>query len=77
MTNKVTLPADRSWVAVADGTQGAWVTGAAQVFIGATAPTADSAFHNLPADGITVNSPAKMWARSPSTYAAVITVSNW
>lgn len=77
MTAPVLLPKDGTWVAITDGTNGAWITGNALVYIGTTAPDATSKGHPMPADGLTVNAPAKAYAKSASSSAGSILVSKW
>lgn len=77
MTTPTILPADGTWVKATDGTNGAWITGAADVYIGTTAPTASSFGHPLPADGLTVTAPAVVYLRRQGSAAARVLISNW
>lgn len=66
MTTPLVLPADLSFVQITDGTNSAIVTGldnSVGVYIGSTAPNANSPFHLLKDSELTISSPAVLYVR--------------
>lgn len=66
MTNSVELPQDMSFVKITDGTVGAVITNldnSVGVYIGYTAPRADSPIHLLRDPELTVSPPAVVYFR--------------
>lgn len=73
MTNPVELPQDMSFVKITDGTNSAIITNldnSVGVYIGSTAPTADSTIHLLQDTELTVSPPAVVYLRSTRKGAA-------